>query len=274
MRVKFSKLCLAYIGHISQIFPKNTFENYRTDILQFSKFISTNKIPTSRIFHPPTIEMFLSTFRNSGRTRNRKLSVLRSFFSYCKDKIPSIKDPFTHIKTIKVNNVKETLPYLLKDRFLPVYIREDALSIRNSLIIYFLYECGLKTSELCNLKMDNIDTQLNLMHILNEDGYSRSIKLSDTAVKMFQQYTVCRNREEVQSPFVFYSKKGEKLTRKSVWRLVNAYGKSRGIGVCPNILRNSFASNIASEKPLDQLRTILGHRDIETTKRLVSSVRI
>jgi len=139
------------------------------------------------------------------------------------------------------------------------------LNIKHRLIIKILYGCGLRVSEIINLKKEDINFNENLIHIkLAKGKKDRFIKIPESLKKELESYCNLLNGE-----VLFPSNQGSKLTKKTIGKIVENAAKKAGIKkrVYPHLLRHSFASHLLEQgTDLRIIQKLLGHSDIKTTQ--------
>jgi integrase/recombinase XerD len=135
-----------------------------------------------------------------------------------------------------------------------------------------LYSCGMRISEAIEIKIMDIDYESRFIKLSGKGNKERIVPIGLQAVKMIKLY-VKKSRGEIlgkrESEFLFISKKGSKLNRKSVWRLLKGYVDRTNIkkNITPHTLRHSFATHlIENGADLRSVQELLGHMDISTTQ--------
>ena len=141
----------------------------------------------------------------------------------------------------------------------------STLNIKHKLIIKLLYGCGLRVSEIINLKKQDINFGESLIHIkLAKGKKDRFVKIPESLINELKSY--CNLHEE---EFLFPSNRGGKLTKKTIAKIVKNAGKKAGVKkrVYPHLLRHSFATHLLEEGvDLKIIQKLLGHSDIKTTQ--------
>ena len=139
---------------------------------------------------------------------------------------------------------------------------------RDRLIILLLYGTGLRVSEVCNLKIEDIDFKRGILIVKGGKGAKdRVVPIPDFLLKEIEDYLKTR---EDGSEYLFVEVRREKKDRispKTVWYLLKKYGEKAGIRVTPHMLRHSFATHML-EKGVDirVIQEILGHSNLSTTQ--------
>lgn len=223
------------------------------DVKQFLKFEKTKK-------------------HNSSRTLARSLAAIRQFYNFMAMTI-EVENPTSKVETPQV---KKTLPDFLTikevEKLYSTISESDLYELRDKAIFELLYSCGLRISEAVDLKCDNIDFENKFIKVKGKGSKERLIPLGDEALRLLQKY-ISESRQQIignrASEYLFISKKGPNLNRKSVWRLLKGYVDRAEIkkNITPHTLRHSFATHlIENGADLRSVQELLGHMDISTTQ--------
>jgi integrase/recombinase XerD len=254
---------------------ENSIFSYISDVQKLEKFLSKEKkqlVSSSE----KDIANFLreeSRKKLSSRTRARVVASLRQFYGYLENRKLIDVNP---MRAIEAPKIEKALPdFLTQDeirKLFAVFREDNVLELRDKTMFEFLYSSGLRISEACSLLMSDIDRENQILTIRGKGGRERLVPYGEVAAKLLEQY-LDRARAEIlnqyTSDFVFVSKKGGALSRKSAWRLLKRYMKRAGIGrnVTPHTLRHSFATHLLQNKAdLRAVQELLGHMDIATTQ--------
>lgn len=273
----FDRELVEYLKYIAQQKRASdlTVEAYSTDLQLFNKFLRDNQIigGITRV-HVRKYIHHLSFLRQSPKTINRKLSTLRSFFRYLREQQKIENNP-----TANINSQKEpvVLPkFLQQNQVLSALSQldgKDDVNLRNSLIILYLYGCGLRVSELVNLQINNVDLYRCQIKVLGKRQKERIIPLPKALVKKTNDWFVLRQawvqNRTGDSKFLFIDKKGKELTRSGVYSIVSkALGSVAEKGKTnPHILRHSYATHLLdSGADLVAVKELLGHLSLNTTQ--------
>ena len=150
----------------------------------------------------------------------------------------------------------------------------ELLGLRDRCIIELLYSCGLRVSELCSLKVNNLQFDSNVIRFFGKGNKERIIPLTFYAKKWLEKYLyqsrqILSNRKSSEQRFVFLSNNGKRLTRAAIWQSIKKYVKAAGIvkTVSPHTFRHSFATHLVDGGAnLIEIQKLLGHSDISTTE--------
>lgn len=209
----------------------------------------------------------------STRSRARELAALRQFFGYLRDEGRIKANPADRVEPPEI---RRTLPDFLTVEeirsLFGVFDDSDPYEIRDRGIFEMMYSSGLRISEACGLRMHDVDMDNLMITVRGKGGRERLVPFGEQSRLVLDDYL--KNSREVilkdrDSEFLFISKKGEGLNRKSVWRLLKKYISRTGITktVTPHTFRHSFATHlIENNADLRSVQELLGHLDISTTQ--------
>jgi integrase/recombinase XerD len=254
----------------------NSIYSYTYDLKKLSEFLSTkNKDMLDAT--QEDIQQFLkfekTKKKNSERTLARSLAAIRQFYNFISDNFEEIDNPTTKIES---PHIKKTLPDFLNvkevDKLFSSISENDMYELRDKTIFELLYSCGLRISEAIELNYNNIDYENSYIKIFGKGSKERIVPAGDEAIRLLKKY-IAESRSDIlgtrESDYLFISKKGSKLNRKSVWRLLKNYVIRTKIkkNITPHTLRHSFATHlIENGADLRSVQELLGHMDISTTQ--------
>jgi integrase/recombinase XerD len=255
---------------------ENSIYSYSYDLKKFSFYLENQEKGFLEVEHED-IQNFIKEQRAkdiSARTLARSVAAIRQFYKYLMEEKQLNQNPTENIETPEI---KKTLPdYLTQAEIEELFScidEEDTFELRDKAIFELLYSSGLRISEACNLKVQDIDLE-NMFVIVKggKGGRERLVPLGETAHYILTNY-LKNSRDQILrgrfSDFLFISKKGSSLNRKSVWRLLKKYLARTKINkaVTPHTLRHSFATHLLeNEADLKSVQELLGHIDISTTQ--------
>ena len=145
------------------------------------------------------------------------------------------------------------------------------LFARDVAILELLYACGLRASELCDLKLNDVNLQVGAVRVLGKGMKERVVPIGQAASEAITIYlqTTRPQLEREPSDLLFLSRTGKRLNRVNLWMLVERHARSCGLlnEVHPHVLRHCFASHLLSGgADLRVVQELLGHSDIATTQ--------
>lgn len=254
----------------------NSVYSYTYDLKKFSDFLAKNSKDILSATHED-IQQFLKFEKtkkhNSSRTLARSLAAIRQFYNYVSDTYGTADNPTSKIGTPQV---EKTLPDFLSVREIEALFglisENDSFELRDKTIFELLYSCGLRISEAVELTMSDLDFENSFIRVKGKGGKERIVPVGAEAVRLLKKY-LKESRPDIlgerPSDYVFISKKGSMLNRKSVWRLLKGYVDRTEItkNITPHTLRHSFATHlIENGADLRSVQELLGHMDISTTQ--------
>ena len=254
---------------------QNSISSYLSDLQKLDRFLDKEEKELESIVKQD-IQNFLkeeTRKKLSNRTRARVIASLRQFYNYLSDKNIIGLNPMENIEAPKI---EKTLPdYLSRDeirQLFSVFDINNALELRDKTMFELLYSCGLRISEACNLKLEDIDLSSMLIRVTGKGERERLVPYGEVAQELLDKYVNDYRSQIVYGSnleFLFISKKGGALSRKSAWRLLKKYMERAGIekNITPHTLRHSFATHLLQNNAdLRSVQELLGHIDISTTQ--------
>lgn len=209
----------------------------------------------------------------SSRSLARAVAALRQFYKYLKEEKQVSANPAEKIQTPEV---KKTLPDFLSlqeiDELFNTIREDDPYELRDKAIFELLYSSGLRISEACNLRLTDVDLENMFLTVRGKGGRERLVPFGQKSYNILRKYLETARPQILKerfSDYLFISKKGDYLNRKSVWRLLKKYLSRTGIKkiVTPHTFRHSFATHlIENNADLRSVQELLGHIDISTTQ--------
>lgn len=219
---------------------------------------------------------FLSVEKARGlASTSIKLEVvaLRIFFRFlCARKI-LLSDPAEKLPLPKLpHSLPQPLSLQAIQKLLMAPQGETPLEIRDRALLELLYACGLRISELCHARLENIDLEEGMIRVTGKGNKTRLVPVGQAAITAIENYLSIA-RPKLLSPksgaAIFLSVRGHPLTPARIWQLVLYYAKHAGLeeAVHPHQLRHSFATHLlAGGADLRIIQEMLGHASIATTQ--------
>ena len=262
---------------IERALSENSIENYERDITKLVNFINQFELNTSPIsISKNDIQQFIYEISKviSPRTQARIISGLRSFFEYLVFEGYREDNPLDLIKSPKIGR---TLPDVLSNEEISKIIRSIDLSHpqgeRNRTILETIYGCGLRVSELINLKLSDLFFEEGFIKITGKGDKVRFVPIHISTMKYIDIYiNEIRNKingTKQDSDILFLNRRGKRLTRQMIFIILKDLCAKANINknVSPHTLRHSFATYLLKEGvDLRAIQQILGHESITTTE--------
>ncbi|MFW5751773.1 MAG: site-specific tyrosine recombinase XerD [bacterium] len=254
----------------------NSIYSYTYDLKKFTDFLA-NKNKNILSATQDDVQQFLKYEKtkkhNSSRTLARSLAAIRQFYNFLSDTYGDVNNP-TH--KIETPHVEKTLPDFLSaeevNKLFNSISENDVYQLRDKAIFELLYSCGLRITEAVELKIGNIDFENRLLKVTGKGSKERIVPMGNEAKRLLYKY-IHESRPVIlgdrNSEYLFVSKKGGMINRKSVWRLLKGYVDQTQINknITPHTLRHSFATHLLERgADLRSVQVLLGHVDISTTQ--------
>ena len=253
-------------------------EAYLRDINKLVQFLSTqNNTTAPELIERKHLEGFLLFLYEMGlndKSQARIVSGIRAFFKFLLMEDHINNDPS---QLLELPKLKRKLPDTLSYEDITAIINAIDLSTpegqRNKAIYETLYSCGLRVTELVELKVSDIFTDGGYIKVRGKGDKERLVPIGDSALKYIDIYkTTVRNHINVQKGFedhVFLNRRGKKLTRVYIFMLLRVLAEKAGIkkSISPHTFRHSFATHLI-EGGADPraVQVMLGHESITTTE--------
>ena len=254
----------------------NTAASYCRDVEHLLQFASDNGKSASDITRQD-LELFLGTLYDLGispRSQARIISGIKSFYKFLKmegviDVNPTLLLPAPRIG----RHLPDVLTLDEIDRMIACIDLSKPQGQRNRAIIEVLYGCGLRVSELVELKLSQIFEQEEYITVIGKGDKQRLVPISQEALEQINLYLEqTRNNQVVQrgcEDILFLNRRGNRLTRVMIFYIVKELCELAGIRktVSPHTLRHSFATHLLEGGAnLRAIQQMLGHESIETTE--------
>ena len=247
----------------------NTYKSYYYDLYHFEIF---NKNKNLLSLNADNIRDFLYQDGITSRTRAHYLTVINSFYNYLIDNKYISKSP---TESIKLPKLEKKLPEYLTieevDKILNIRPTKP-IDYRNIAMLETIYACGLRVSELCELKISNIDFNECIIRVYGKGNKERIVPMNDSAINALKtyinEYRSFLLRDKI-SEYVFINNMGTKISRQSFFKILKKVCNDNGIkkSVSPHTLRHSFATHLLNNgADLRVIQELLGHSNLTTTQ--------
>ncbi len=256
----------------------NTVQAYMQDIEKLTQYILLiNAERSPQQIELPDLEKFVKWISELGMTpssQSRIISGLKSFYKYCLQEQIVTKDPTALLEAPKL---KKSLPDILSFDEIESIISKIDLStpegVRNKALIETLYSCGLRVTELVNLKISCLYLDVGFVRVIGKGDKERLVPVGNSAVKHINLY---KNNTRVHIPvkpnhedILFLNRRGRKLSRVMIFIIIKELAKQAGItkNISPHTFRHSFATHLVEGgADLRAVQEMLGHESITTTE--------
>ena len=267
----------AYL-QLEKSLSENSVEAYLHDVDKLTTFLEQ----TDNQLQPATIQLhnlecFIEWISKLGLlpgSQARIISGLKSFFKYCVTEQIISADPSALLEAPKL---KRSLPDILHFNEIEQIIGEIDLSKleggRNKAILETLYSCGLRVTELVNLRISCLYLDVGFIRVIGKGDKERLVPIGSEAIKYINIYKneirVHVAIKSVQEDILFLNRRGRHLTREMIFLIIKSLTKKAGItkNISPHTFRHSFATHLVEGgADLRAVQEMLGHESITTTE--------
>ena len=250
----------------------NTISSYASDLKKLKQYCVFKSIEFPADVTRDDIHSFCAYINNSLKLNSsshaRLLSSLRGFFEFLIIEHVVSKNPvYSVMRPLHVRKLPDTLSVAEVDRILNVIDTSSGIGVRDRAMLELLYSCGLRVSELINVRMDDFFFEESFIRVCGKGNKQRMVPICETAISYITRY-INTTRANTDSEYIFINKSGKRLSRVEVFKRVKIYTSLAGINKCihPHTFRHSFATHlIENGADLRAVQTMLGHASITTT---------
>ena len=275
--IKSDKILARYKQYLrlEKSLSANTVEAYLTDLDKLFRFFDDKGIHKLEA-KLEDLEQFSASLHDIGicpRSQARILSGIRSFYHFLilEDELEA--DPSELLESPQIGfHLPEVLSLEEIDNLIGSIDLSTPEGQRNRAILETLYSCGLRVSELCNLKLSNLYLEEGFIKVEGKGNKQRLVPISPRAIRELQLYFIDRNLMEIKpgyEDFVFISKRGKNISRIMVFHIIKVLAETTGItkNISPHTFRHSFATHLLEGGAnLRAIQCMLGHESIGTTE--------
>ena len=244
---------------------QNTIDAYRRDLSEFSQGIDDiEKIDRM------TINTYVRKLRENHLAPTsviRKIASLRGFFKWATSTGIITKNPAS---TLEQPKVPQRLPKVISIKEIEEMLHNN-LNPLEHVIMELLYSCGLRVSELVNLKLNDVDLNSKYVRCFGKGSKERIIPMGEMAKDVIKEYLPKRElllkKYNINTKYLLITSNGRKITRQDVYTFIHAQGKVIHKNISPHTLRHSFATHLLENgADLRVVQELLGHSDVSTTQ--------
>ena len=263
---------------IEKSLSKNTVDAYVRDINKMAKyFLDLEKSKNIKSVSYEDFQNYLAHLNDEkikARSQSRVISSIRSFYKYLIIEEEIDYNPSELLETPKTGKkLPEFLTVDEVNQLVNEINRSKPEGERNLAILEVLYGCGLRVSELIELKLSEIYWKEGFIRIIGKGNKERLVPLGKTATKHLKIYIneirVHNKVNEESKDHVFLNKNGDKISRVMIFKIIKALTLKAGIkkNISPHTLRHSFATHLVEGgADLRAVQEMLGHQSITTTE--------
>lgn len=255
----------------------NSIQNYSLDVVKLINYLSVNEIQVSPVkISDKTIQEFIysSSKKLNARSQSRLISGLRSFFGYLVFEDYRKDNPLDLIESPRIGRkLPDTISISEVDKIIAAIDLSKNEGERNRAIIETLYGCGLRVSELIDLKLSDLFFQEGFIKVTGKGDKERFVPISEYTIKFINIYqNEIRDHQKIKpeaTDTLFLNRRGNSLTRAMIFTIVKRLTEVAGIKkkVSPHTFRHSFATHLLENgADLRAIQQMLGHESITTTE--------
>lgn len=256
-----------------------TIKAYRIDLEQFLSIIPVNELPVDK----ENLMLYLSKIHEmyQPRTVKRKIASVKALFHYLEYEEIIENNPFNKIdltfrqpkrlpKTIPANVIQTFLTTLYKEKTNAKTLYQQKCIIRDIAVMELLFATGMRISELCSLKQENLDLENKTVLIFGKGAKERMLQIgNDEVITALTIYKTYFSDELSQTDWLFVNRLQNRLSEQSVRYMINHYVSTAGIEmhITPHMFRHSFATLLLeADVDIRYIQKMLGHSSITTTQ--------
>lgn len=259
---------------------EKTIKAYKIDLFQFSDGISTTNLLE---ITPSILENYIKKLHEKYKPKSvkRKIASIKAFFHYLEYRNIIIQNPFNKIQIHFREPVilPKTIPLYIVEKFLSTiysqrsnaktdYQKRNA--IRDAAVAELLFSTGIRISELCNLKNNDVNLIDGIILIYGKGSKERLLQIGNSSVlDILMEYKNNFYQEILQCDHFFTSQSGKPLSDQSVRRMINKYSSIASIDlhITPHMFRHTFATSLLeADVDIRYIQEMLGHSSINITE--------
>lgn len=269
------EVLIEYKSHLKleKSLSDNTIDGYIRDIKKLQSFTDSKPLKITST----EVEEFLYQFAKenyAARSQARLISSLKSFFNYVQLEEWRTDNPAELLETPKLGlKLPDTLSEKEIDQLIAAIDLSTLEGERNRAILETLYGCGLRVSELTELKLSDLFFEENFIRVIGKGNKQRLIPISHYTIKYLEIYI---DQIRVHIPvhkgfedYVFLNRRGKNLTRVMIFTIIKNLVEKAGLRkkISPHTFRHSFATHLLKNgADLRSIQMMLGHESITTTE--------
>lgn len=256
-------------------FSDNTLDAYMLDIEKLIDYLHGEGLRPEEA-ELKDLQSFAASLHDIGigpRSQCRILSGVRAFYKYLQTDGYTAADPSELLESPRLgDHLPEVLTTAEVDRLEAAIDYSKWESQRNRAIIEVLFSCGLRVSELVNLKLSDLYLKEQFIKVRGKGGKERFVPISESAIRNIEYWFADRSMMNIkpgEEDYVFLNRRGAHLTRTMILIMIKRLGEEAGIEktISPHTLRHSFATALLEGgADLRAIQAMLGHESIGTTE--------
>lgn len=243
----------------------NTISAYESDITQFLEFTGEN------IINNDLIELFITSELNdkSDNSKIRKISSINQYIDWFNLDNKEYQIVIEKVSLKKGSYLPETISVSDINRLINIYDHTNFMNSRNLTLIDFMYSTACRVSELCDVRVSDLDFEEDFVKLFGKGSKQRIVPIGSELKINLSKYLKFRDELNTQEPYLFLSKNMNQLDRSAIFRIIkkSATLSDNALSVHPHTLRHSAATHMLEAGcDLRTLQELLGHTSVSTTK--------
>ena len=243
----------------------NTISAYESDITQFLKFTDEN------IINNDLIELFITSELNdkSDNSKIRKISSINQYIDWFNLDNKEYQIVIEKVSLKKGSYLPETISVSDINRLINIYDHSNYMNSRNLTLIDFMYSTACRVSELCDVRISDLDFEEDFVKLFGKGSKQRIVPIGSELKINLSKYLKFRDELNTKEPYLFLSKNMNQLDRSAIFRIIkkSATLSDNALSVHPHTLRHSAATHMLEAGcDLRTLQELLGHTSVSTTK--------
>ena len=243
----------------------NTISAYESDITQFLEFTGEN------IINNDLIELFITSELNdkSDNSKIRKISSINQYIDWFNLDNKEYQIVIEKVSLKKGSYLPETISVSDINRLINIYDHSNYMNSRNLTLIDFMYSTACRVSELCDVRVSDLDFEEDFVKLFGKGSKQRIVPIGSELKINLSKYLKFRDELNTQEPYLFLSKNMNQLDRSAIFRIIkkSATLSENALSVHPHTLRHSAATHMLEAGcDLRTLQELLGHTSVSTTK--------
>lgn len=256
----------------------NSVDAYMRDInklTQYLEFVKSDVTPLDITFKQlQEFVIWINSLGLNARSQTRIISGVKAFFKYLLLEDLIQVNPAEHLEAPHIGRkLPDTLNVIEIDSLISAIDLSTPEGERNKVIIETLYSCGLRVSELINLKISNLHFKEEFILVEGKGDKERLVPIGKPTIKLINNYIkkvrIHIKIKKSHEDYVFLNRRGSKLTRVMIFTIIKLLAEKIGLerNISPHTFRHSFASDlIDGGADLRAVQEMLGHESITTTE--------
>ena len=243
----------------------NTISAYESDVTQFLEFTGEN------IINNDLIELFITSELNdkSDNSKIRKISSIHQYIDWFNLDNKEYQIVIEKVSLKKGSYLPETISVSDVNRLIDIYDHSNYMNSRNLTLIDFMYSTACRVSELCDVRVSDLDFEEDFVKLFGKGSKQRIVPIGSELKINLSKYLKFRDELNTQEPYLFLSKNMNQLDRSAIFRIIkkSATLSDNALSVHPHTLRHSAATHMLEAGcDLRTLQELLGHTSVSTTK--------